>query len=79
MKQKKWNKRDSIVDNETGLSHSRSLDADLSRPDAVWVFPVGAVCGDGGVWRDGIPVLHEAEDGGNSRIRSAGTTLSAHL
>ena len=34
---------------ETGLSHSRSVDAALSGSDAVWVFPVGAVCGDGGV------------------------------
>ena len=64
---------------ETGISHSRSDDADLSRPDAVWLFPVGEVCGDGGVWRDGIPVLHAAEDGGNCHIRCAGTAVPAHL
>ena len=33
-------------DNETSLSHSRSVDADLPRPDAIWVFPIGAFCGD---------------------------------
>ena len=44
-------------DNETSLSHSRSADAAMSRADAVWVFPVGAVCGDGGVRTDGVSVL----------------------
>lgn len=67
------------LDNETSLSHSRSVDADLPRPDAVWVFPAGTVCGDGGFWRDGIPVLHETEDGGYRHIRGASSAVSTHL
>lgn len=57
MKLKKWNEKDSIVDNETGLSNSCSIDAAMLGTDAIWVFPVGAVCGDGGIRFDGIPVL----------------------
>ena len=45
------------LDDETGLSHSRSLDAAVSRPDAVWVFPTGTVRDNGGVWTNGISVL----------------------
>lgn len=45
------------LNNETSLSHSSSVDADLPRPDAIWVFSVGAVCGDGGVRTDGVSVL----------------------
>ena len=37
------------LEDETSLSHSRSLDAVVLGTDAVWLFPVGAVCGDGGV------------------------------
>lgn len=44
-------------DNETGLSYPCSTDAAVSGPDAVWLFPAGAVCGDGGVWHHGISVL----------------------
>ena len=46
-------------DNETSLSHSRSVDAAVSRTNAVWVFPTGEVCGDGGVRANGVPLLRE--------------------
>ena len=51
----------------------------MPRHDAVWVLSIGAVRGDGGVWGDSVPVLSEAEDGGNRHIRCAGTAVSAHL
>ena len=44
---------------ETGISHSCSLDAAVPCTDAVWVFPVSAVCGDGGVWHHGVSLLRE--------------------
>ena len=47
------------LEDETGLSHSRSLDAAVSRTNAVWVFPTGEVCGDGGVRANGVPLLRE--------------------
>ena len=64
---------------ETGLSHSRSVDAALPRPNAVWLLYIGAVCGDGGVWCDGLPILYAAEDGGYRHIRGAGGVVSTHL
>ena len=45
------------LEDETGLSHSCSIDAAVLGTDAIWVFPVGAVCGDGGIRSDGVPVL----------------------
>lgn len=68
-----------IVNDETVLSHSRSYDAALSRPDALWLLYVGEVRDDGGIWSVGIPVLHETEDGGYRHIHGAGATVSAHL
>ena len=35
------------VNDETVLSHSCSIDVAVSRPDAVWLFPAGAVRGAG--------------------------------
>lgn len=68
------------LDDETGISHSRSLDADLSCPDAVWLFPVGEVRGDGGggvfiatmahfAIHEGSP-LQQGQRQGTSRARS---------
>ena len=37
MKQKKWNKKDSIGDSETSLYHSRNVDATMPRLNAVWL------------------------------------------
>lgn len=37
-----------IGNDETGLSHSCNNDAALLGTDAVWIFPVRAICGDGG-------------------------------
>ena len=37
------------LDDETGISHSCSVDADLPRSDAIWIFSIGAVCGNGGI------------------------------
>ena len=47
----------SLVKHETGLSHSRSPDADLPRPDALWVLHTGEVCGYGRIRTNGISVL----------------------
>lgn len=49
------------MNDETGLSHPYSPDADLPRPDAVWLLHIGAVCSNGGIWRYDIPILHEAK------------------
>ena len=72
-------KRNCLTGHETVLSHSRSYDAALSRPDALWLLYVGEVRDDGGIWSVGIPVLHETEDGGYRHIHGAGATVSAHL
>jgi hypothetical protein len=45
------------VNDETGLSHISSINAAMLGTDAVWIFPVGAIRGNGGIWSDGIPVL----------------------
>ena len=45
------------LEDETGISHSRSLDAVVPSTDAVRLFPTGAFRGDGGVWHDGISLL----------------------
>lgn len=57
MKWRKWNKKDSIIDNETSLYHSRSTNVALSRPDAVWILYASEVRGDGGIRSFGIPLL----------------------
>ena len=51
----------------------------MSRTNAVWVFPVGAVCGDGGVWTDGVPLLREQQGDSGGGVRGAGAAVSAHL
>jgi len=58
--QKSAKKRRIIGKYETGISHSRSDDAALSRSDAIRVFPVGKVLGDAGVWRNGVSLLSGA-------------------
>ena len=45
------------MEDETGLSHISSINAAMLGTDALWLFPVGAICGDGGIRSDGIPVL----------------------
>ena len=45
------------LEDETGLSHSCSIDAAVSRPDAVWVLHAGEVCGYGRIRTNDIPVL----------------------
>ena len=67
------------LDDETGLSHSRCLDAAVPRSDAVWLFPAGAVCDDGGFWHHGISVLHKAEGDSGGGVRCAGAAVPAHL
>lgn len=64
---------------EIYLSHSRSSNAGLPRPNAVWLFPAGAICGDGGVWSNGISVLQKAERNSVGGVRSAGTLVPAYL
>lgn len=44
-------------DNEILLFDSRSPVAAVPRTDAIRIFPVGQVRGDGGVWRDGLSLL----------------------
>ena len=66
-------------DDETGLSHSCSVDAAVSRPDAVWVFPTGAVRGDGGVRANGVPLPREQQGDSGGGVRSAGAAVSTHL
>ena len=67
------------LEDETGLSHSCSVDAAVSRPDAVWVFPTGEVCGDGGVWTDGVPLLREQQGDSGGGVRGASAAVSTHL
>ena len=38
--------------------------------DAVWLFPIGAICSDDSVWTYGLSLLSETEDGGNVIIKS---------
>lgn len=64
------------IDDETGISHSRSPDAALSGPHAVWILYVRAVCGNGGVWSDSISIPPEAEDSGHVGIHCAGIIIS---
>ena len=59
MRLRKWNKRGSTDDDETSLSNSRSVDAALPRPDAVWILHVGEVCSDGGIRSFIIPILYQ--------------------
>lgn len=65
--------------NETSISYYRSNDAALLGTDAIRLFYAGAIRGDGGVWSDGISVLHKAEGDSSGDFRSAGTAVSAHL
>ena len=37
-----------------GLSHSRSPNAAVLGSDAVWILHASEVCGNGGVWGDGV-------------------------
>ena len=67
------------LDDETDISHFGSDDAALSCSDAVWIFPVSEVSGDGGVWADGVPLLREQQDDCGDGIRSAGVVVSAYL
>ena len=66
-------------DNETGLSHSCSPDAVVSGSDAVWVFPAGAVCGDGGVWHHGVSVLPDKQGGSIVCVWRAGFAISTDI
>ena len=68
-----------LKSDETGLPHSRSLDAAVSRTDAVWILYAGAVCSNGGVWADGIPLLRKQQGDSRSGVRGAGVAVSAHL
>ena len=67
------------LDDETDISHSRSADATMSRPDAVWVFPTGTVRDNGGVWADGVPLLREQQDDSGNSVCCACSVVSAYL
>ncbi len=67
------------LDNETNLSHSRSPDAAVPGPHAVWVFPAGAVRGDGGIWHHGISLLPEQQGGGIVCVWSAGIAVPTDI
>jgi hypothetical protein len=56
---RKWNKRGSTDDDETSLSNSRSVDAALPRPDAIWLLYASQVCGNGSIRYHGVPLLYE--------------------
>ena len=68
-----------MVKDETGLSLSRGDAAALSRSDAVWLLHAGAAGGDGGVWLDGISVLHATENCRGVRLRRTGNAVPALL
>lgn len=52
-----------IGNDETDIPYSYSNDAALFGSNAVWVLYASAVRGDGGIWRDGLSLLSESEDG----------------
>ena len=51
----------------------------MSGSDAVWVFPAGAVCGDGGVWHHGLSLLLDEQGGGVVRVWRAGIVVSTDV
>ena len=67
------------LEDETGLSHSCSIDAAVSRPDALRLFPVRAVCGYGGVWVYGVSLLSEPEDGGYMGVWHIGIAVPTYI
>ena len=61
---------------KSNFSYS-SYAAPLPRPDAVWLLPVGAVCGDGGVWSDGLQVLRREEECVGNHVWRIGIAVPA--
>ena len=45
--------------------------------DAVWLLSAGAVCGDGGVWSDGLQVLRREEECVSNHVWRIGIAVPA--
>ena len=64
---------------ETYLPFSCSPVAALPGTNAVWIFPIGAICGDGGIWLDGISILSKSENNSDVGVWHFGITVSTNI
>lgn len=62
---------------EKDITNTLPPPSPLPRPDALWLLPVGAVCGDGGVWSDGLQVLRREEERVGDHVRCIGIAVPA--